>query len=431
MTGRVRRLPMPAATDLRHVSKTASFSISTVPNRQISAVQTERIVAPISLAAGWRPPCPASAQTYSVEFWFWNGLPNDARPVTAYLFSRGKDGAAGCPGRSSGHWRHPSGHPGKLIFFNGNARNTVIAGQTIISPKTWNHVVLVRSGSHVAAYLERQREPEIAGDADVTCADFEQQLFFAGRNDNFANLEGKLDEIAIFDRALTTGRSPITDRACRLRPEHVSAASPSEQTVAGTAGAIFGKASDGPAARPPRSPESLARCTCALDFSRTGRGRAARCTIRWPSTGGRTASCGSRRWPTIRWAATARWLPGGRIRTLEDTDGDGNYDRSTLFLDGVNFPNGVHAVAQRRDRHGRPEIFYAEDTDCRRQADVRKTLYQRFQPKAIRSCASTACNGGSMAGSYCANGWSGGAVRSTRQGDGRDSRTAICAFSPI
>ncbi|MGI9457584.1 MAG: DUF7133 domain-containing protein, partial [Aeoliella sp.] len=32
---------------------------------------------------------------------------------------------------------------------------------------------------------------------------------------------------------------------------------------------------------------------------------------------------------------------GGRIRCLEDTTGDGSYDKSTLFLDGLPFPTGV------------------------------------------------------------------------------------------
>src|SRR5207244_951670 len=33
--------------------------------------------------------------------------------------------------------------------------------------------------------------------------------------------------------------------------------------------------------------------------------------------------------------------PGGRVRVLEDTDGDGRYDKSTLFADGLNYPNGL------------------------------------------------------------------------------------------
>ncbi len=32
---------------------------------------------------------------------------------------------------------------------------------------------------------------------------------------------------------------------------------------------------------------------------------------------------------------------GGRVRFLEDTDGDGRYDKSTVFLDDLGYPNGV------------------------------------------------------------------------------------------
>ena len=33
--------------------------------------------------------------------------------------------------------------------------------------------------------------------------------------------------------------------------------------------------------------------------------------------------------------------PGGVVRYLEDANGDGRYDRSTTFLEGLGFPNGV------------------------------------------------------------------------------------------
>ncbi|NIP98933.1 MAG: hypothetical protein GWO24_38275, partial [Akkermansiaceae bacterium] len=33
--------------------------------------------------------------------------------------------------------------------------------------------------------------------------------------------------------------------------------------------------------------------------------------------------------------------PGGRIRFLEDTDRDGQYDKSTLFAEELPFPTGV------------------------------------------------------------------------------------------
>ena len=33
--------------------------------------------------------------------------------------------------------------------------------------------------------------------------------------------------------------------------------------------------------------------------------------------------------------------PAGRIRRLEDRDGDGRYEHATVFADGLPFPNGV------------------------------------------------------------------------------------------
>ena len=46
--------------------------------------------------------------------------------------------------------------------------------------------------------------PEIEGEATAGIPVTADQLFFGGRNDNNANFEGKLDEVAIYDRALTT-----------------------------------------------------------------------------------------------------------------------------------------------------------------------------------------------------------------------------------
>src|SRR5262249_21617116 len=36
-----------------------------------------------------------------------------------------------------------------------------------------------------------------------------------------------------------------------------------------------------------------------------------------------------------------KFRPGGRVRVLEDTDGDGIYDKSTIFLDNIPFPTGI------------------------------------------------------------------------------------------
>ncbi len=68
----------------------------------------------------------------------------------------------------------------------------------------------------------------------------------------------------------------------------------------------------------------------------------------------------------------------GRIRFLEDTDGDGQYDKTTLFLDGVPFPNGIIAWKKGVLVSAAPDIFYAEDTDGDGKADVKKVLFTGF-----------------------------------------------------
>lgn len=127
--------------------------------------------------------------SYSVEMWFWNGLPNDARGVTGYLFSRGAADALGIGGIDSG--------AGKLIFAGG------LVGKSEIQPKTWNHVVMVRDGREVSVHLNGSASPELAGEVSGDPRDHAGRVFIGGRHDNGANFEGKIDELALYDRALT------------------------------------------------------------------------------------------------------------------------------------------------------------------------------------------------------------------------------------
>ncbi|MFT5469123.1 MAG: putative membrane-bound dehydrogenase-like protein [Verrucomicrobiales bacterium] len=70
--------------------------------------------------------------------------------------------------------------------------------------------------------------------------------------------------------------------------------------------------------------------------------------------------------------------PGGRIRFLEDTDGDGKYDRSQIFAEGLRFPNGVMAWKDGVLITAAPDIIFARDTDGDGRADEQTVLYTGF-----------------------------------------------------
>lgn len=137
---------------------------------------------------------------YSVSLWLWNGMPNDGRDVSGWLFSRGKNHGLV---EYSDHLGigGSSGHTGRLIFFHGRNDEAVTAGKTEIPRWEWQHVVFVRDEKAVRVYLNGALEIEAESPADFPahCNDF----FLGGRSDNESNWEGRLDEIAVFDRALT------------------------------------------------------------------------------------------------------------------------------------------------------------------------------------------------------------------------------------
>src|SRR5262245_20841833 len=73
-----------------------------------------------------------------------------------------------------------------------------------------------------------------------------------------------------------------------------------------------------------------------------------------------------------------QFRPAGRIRVLRDTDGDGRYDTSEIFLDNIPFPTGVTVWRKGVLVCAAPDILYAEDTDGDGKADVVKKLFSGF-----------------------------------------------------
>jgi putative membrane-bound dehydrogenase-like protein len=70
--------------------------------------------------------------------------------------------------------------------------------------------------------------------------------------------------------------------------------------------------------------------------------------------------------------------PTGRIRLLEDTNGDGVPDRSTIFADGLVLPNGVMRWKKGILVTAAPDVLYLEDTNDDGRADVKRVVLTGF-----------------------------------------------------
>jgi putative membrane-bound dehydrogenase-like protein len=112
-----------------------------------------------------------------------------------------------------------------------------------------------------------------------------------------------------------------------------------------------------------------------------------------------------------------RGAPGSRIRCLQDTDGDGKLDKSTLFADKLNFANSCAPWRNGLLVTCAPEIVYLEDCDGDGKADLRKTLYTGFD-EGNPQLRINGLRFGLDNWLYCANGLrTQGKIGSTQSGD--------------
>lgn len=70
--------------------------------------------------------------------------------------------------------------------------------------------------------------------------------------------------------------------------------------------------------------------------------------------------------------------PLGRVRLLEDRDGDGFYETSHIFADGLQWPTGIACWDGGVYVTAAPDIWYLKDTDGDGKADIRRKAYTGF-----------------------------------------------------
>ena len=69
----------------------------------------------------------------------------------------------------------------------------------------------------------------------------------------------------------------------------------------------------------------------------------------------------------------------GRVRLLEDTNDDGRFDKSTIFVDGLSWPTAVACWDGGVFVAAAPEFFYFKDTDGDGKADQRQHAFTGFK----------------------------------------------------
>jgi len=108
-------------------------------------------------------------------------------------------------------------------------------------------------------------------------------------------------------------------------------------------------------------------------------------------------------------------LQSGRVRILEDCDGDGRYEKSTLFLDGLTHVTGLACWKGGVFVASVPDIFHARDDDGDGRCDTREPWFTGFKAGNPQHLVNGFCWGldGWLHG---ANGDSGGDVDCVKTG---------------
>ncbi|MFA7172107.1 MAG: LamG-like jellyroll fold domain-containing protein [Kiritimatiellia bacterium] len=134
--------------------------------------------------------------SYSIELWFYNCMPSDARAVTGYLFARGDGDRLAIGGTAQA--------PGRLVFHVGDDLGQALSGKSDVplrnwvDRESWHHMAFVRNGQTVKVYLDGK--PEMV--AETAVPDAAPDLWIGGKGDGELGFEGRMDEVAVFGRVL-------------------------------------------------------------------------------------------------------------------------------------------------------------------------------------------------------------------------------------
>jgi putative membrane-bound dehydrogenase-like protein len=89
------------------------------------------------------------------------------------------------------------------------------------------------------------------------------------------------------------------------------------------------------------------------------------------------------------WKDNTTDAPLGRIRKLIDRDGDGVFDESHVFADGLSWPTGVACWKGGIVVTATPDVWYLKDTDGDHRADLREKTFSGFRKYNVQAVIDT------------------------------------------
>jgi hypothetical protein len=139
---------------------------------------------------------------FTISMMFWNGMPKNARPIAGWMFSHDHAFTVSPSGIHLG-LAGAGENSGRLVLQVGE--NEPVFGTSQTPRWNWNRAVLVKQGNKLSVFQSDPSQPEVVLQlpSQPTSLNAIDETFFGGRSDNSDNWEGKLDEIAIFDRGLS------------------------------------------------------------------------------------------------------------------------------------------------------------------------------------------------------------------------------------
>ena len=132
---------------------------------------------------------------FTISLWVFNGLGGETREMQGWLASL--DQPAGLTPKGLHLGLHSTGpETGRLVLALGDTQHE---GTASLKRWQWHQVTLVREGDSWRIYVDDQLDASGTGAAGYGPGN---RLFIGGRSDGVDGWEGRLDEVAIFDRAL-------------------------------------------------------------------------------------------------------------------------------------------------------------------------------------------------------------------------------------